>query len=164
MVTKSFRIDEKTIEQLSLLQKVNNISFQDVVTNAINDYLERNLENFEINMHSFDDSSNEISNKNTDYMFIPIDIYAMFNDLTRRDVEVQIQKKLLDSISLGQTVLIMININNKHYKKTELLLIKHSMNTIRQEYRRSKAELMRQKKEIEKLFLEIEEIKENKNG
>lgn len=160
MITKSFRISEDRLGKLEKLQRINNITMHDVITTALDNYFISNLEDCEIEMDKVANIFNDSNMIPTEYMYIPLEYYAMFNDITKRDVEVLIHKKEIKSVALGCTQLIMIDINEAIYRKAELLIIKNNINSITKNQRTAKSEAIKHKKQIENLKDEIKLLSE----
>lgn len=147
-------MDDSRLEKVSILQKANNITFQDVVTNALDNYFSENVDYVEEQFKKIADD--EILS--TDYIYIPIKNYVAFNDISLRDVEVMIKQKKLMSLSLGQTQLIMIDSNLEAYKKIELMMIKNNVTNLTISQKSFKRELNQYKNEIAELKSVVEKL------
>ena len=156
MVTKSFRISDDRLGKLEKLQKINNISMQNVITAALDNYFLSNLEDCEIEIDKVANVFNDSEVNPTEYMYIPLEYYAMFNDITKRDVEVLLHRKEIKSVALGCTQLVMIDINESIYRKAELLVIKYNINSFAKGQKNLKSESAKNKKQISALEGKIE--------
>ena len=138
---KSFRMRDDVIEVIKTLKKVDpSITMQKVITDALDEYLHKNLNKAQ---EQIEDDINV-----NEYMYIPLKYYAMFNDLSKIDIDRMIKWKEVKSIKIGGSTLIMIDVNENIYKKAELLVIKGNVSSVMKEINSMKKEISKLKSQV----------------
>ena len=113
---------------------------QKVITDALDEYLHKNLNKAQ---EQIEDDINV-----NEYMYIPLKYYAMFNDLSKIDIDRMIKWKEVKSIKIGGSTLIMIDVNENIYKKAELLVIKGNVSSVMKEINSMKKEISKLKSQV----------------
>lgn len=145
-VVKTFRLDPDLSEKIDILKKAGNVTMQHIIKEALTEYMKVHLDEAQTIVEKIYKTKELTDLK--EHMYIPIDYYALYNDLTKAEVNRMISKNDLQSIIIGDVTLIMIDISEASYKKAELLVIKHNVLQVMKDVNSIKLELSKIKKNI----------------
>jgi len=127
--TTSFRMPEDIQNYMNKLQTINpELKMQKIIMNALNEYLKKELELSENAYEQIKEFEDDINIE--DYMLIPLQHYATFNGLTTVEVSQKIKRKEIKTLIFGDVTLILIDINEKIYKQSELMTIKSNVSNV----------------------------------
>jgi len=127
-VIKTFRLRKDISDQIEILKNIENTTLQDIISKALIEYLDKNLNKASEQVKLISALQNEALN--SQHMYVPIEYYAEFNDLTIVEIKKSIKDENLKSLTLGENELIMIDMNESMYKKAELLAIKNNVSSL----------------------------------
>ena len=133
-VVKTFRLRKDISDQLEILKNIENVTLQHIISNALIEYLDKNLTKASKQLQTI--SKLKTEEINSQHMYIPIKYYAEFNELTIIEIKKLIKEGTVKSLTLGENELIMIDINESMYKKAELLSIKNNISSMAKKLRK----------------------------
>lgn len=145
-IVKTFRIDINLADKIEVLREARDTTMRTIITDALVSYLSEHLDKARLTMEEIAKVKEEADLK--EHMYIPIEYYAMSNDLTVQEVNKKISKRELRSVTLGSVKLVMIEVNEAAYKKAELLMIRNNVSKTQKEITALRAELNKLKREI----------------
>lgn len=145
-VVKTFRLDNELSKKIDLLRDARNTTMQNIIKEALVQYLKEHLDEARIAIDEITRAKEKSNLK--EHMYIPIQYYALYNDMTVEETNKMISRKELQSVTLGGVILVMIDISESAYKKAELLVIKHNVSKVMKEMSSLKSEVSRLKKEL----------------
>ena len=86
------------------------------------------------------------NDSNNEFMLIPVDYYAKYNDLAMIEVLHKIKQGKLKAITYSGVKLILIDTSKDIYKKAEFLVIRDNISTVMKEIAALKKEMRALKK------------------
>ena len=137
----SFRLNNDLIQKISELQDSTKKKKQEIMETALNLYFEK--------MRITDDDLEDMikdNDSNNEFMLIPIDYYAKYNDLAMIEVLHKIKQGKLKSVTYSGVKLIIIDTSKEIYKKAELFVIRDNISTAMKEIGILKKEMRALKK------------------
>jgi len=147
-IIKSVRMDERLLARLEAIKEIQGKSLQDIALKALNNYAD---------FH--DKQNNELAkelNNNDDlmgfqeYMYIPVKYYALYNNISIYDAQKLVKTKQIKSIQIGDIRLILIDMSESIYRKSELIVIKNNVTSVMKEVNNLKKEVYKLRREQKK--------------
>ena len=146
MKMTSFRLREDISNDLDILKKTTNTTLQDIMRKALTNYLDKEL--------NTEHSAVELLKSDTnlkEHILIPISYYLLLNNVERAIVMNKINTHQLKSITINDSILILVDISENIYKKAELMSIQESISNLTKDYREMKNELNALRREIKSI-------------
>jgi len=137
----SFRLNNDLIQKISKLQDSTKKKKQEIMETALNLYFDK--------MKIADNELEEMikdNDSNNEFMLIPVDYYAKYNDLAMIEVLHKIKQGKLKAITYSGVKLILIDTSKDIYKKAEFLVIRDNISTVMKEIAALKKEMRALKK------------------
>lgn len=143
-IVKTFRLRKDISDKIEILRNVENTTLQNIITNALVEYIDKHLDRASEQVKIISELQNEAVN--SQHMYVPIKYYAEFNDITIVEVKKAIKDGDIKSLVLGENELVMIDMNESMYKKAELLAIKNNISSLAKRLRKLENEVALQKR------------------
>lgn len=125
---RSFRLSEELGQRIESIREVENLTLQDIITGALREYVEKYFGQTEASLEIL---KKEV--KSNQYMFIPMKHYMEFNGFNRIEMQKELNKGNIRSITIGDTTLIAIKTSEEVYTKAELSILKSDVVNLKKE-------------------------------
>ena len=134
MAVTSFNVSENITEIITKIKKFKNVkTMQEVIEVALihyyNSFLNPSQENF---IEDIEDTYAD------NFILVPLSIYIANNNIPLREVKRRIDKGILKSISFGDSVMVVVEFNERLYTKLEMGILKNDIISIKKEIKELK--------------------------